>query len=87
MQQAEIQQKGQEIQRKAAKDQVDAQLKAQQLQVERERIMQQAQTDAMRIQAQKEQAAARNEHDHDLERTRLGVQTAIEQARLRKGQQ
>jgi hypothetical protein len=87
MQQAEIQQKGQEIQRKAAKDQVDAQLKGQQLQIERERIQQQAQTDAMRIAAQTQQAQTRNEHDHDLERTRLGVQTAIEQARLRKSQQ
>jgi hypothetical protein len=87
MQQQELQIKGQEIQRKAAKDQVDAQMKAQQLQIERERIQQQAQTDAMRIQAQTEQAQARNLHDHDLERTRLGVQTAIEQARLQKGQQ
>ena len=86
MQQAEIQQKGQEIQRKAAKDQVDAQIKGQQLQIERERIQQQAQTDAMRIEAQTEQARIRSENDHDLERTRLGVQTAIEQARLRKGQ-
>jgi hypothetical protein len=87
MQQAELQIKGQEIQRKAAKDQTDAQLKGQQLQIERERIQQQAQTDAMRIQAQTEQAQLRNEHDNDMERTRLGVQTAIEQARLRKGQQ
>lgn len=87
MQQAEIQIKGQEIQRKAAKDQIDAQMKGQQLQLERERIQQQAQTDAMRIQAQTQQAQLRNEHDHDLERTRLGVQTAIEQAKLRKGQQ
>ena len=87
MQQAELQIKGQEIQRKSAKDQVDAQMKGQQLQIERERIQQQAQTDAMRIQAQTQQAQSRNEHDHDLERTRLGVQTAIEQARLRKGQQ
>jgi len=87
MQQQELQIKGQEIQRKTAKDQVDAQMKAQQLQIERERIQQQAQTDAMRIQAQTEQAQSRNLHDHDLERTRLGVQTAIEQARLQKGQQ
>ena len=62
-------------------------MKGQQLQIEQQRIQQQAQTDAMRIQAQTEQATARNEHDHDLERTRLGVQTALEQARLRKGQQ
>jgi hypothetical protein len=87
MQQAELQIKGQEVQRKAAKDQTDAQIKGQQLQIERERIQQQAQTDAMRIQAQTEQAQLRNEHDNDMERTRLGVQTAIEQARLRKGQQ
>jgi hypothetical protein len=87
MQQAELQIKGQEVQRKATKDQTDAQLKVQQIQIERERIQQQAQTDAMRIQAQTQQAQARNEHDHELERTRLGVQTAIEQARLRKGQQ
>ena len=87
MQQQELQIKQQEIQRKAAKDQVDAQMKGQQLQIEQQRIQQQAQTDAMRIQAQTQQATARNEHAHDLERTRLGVQTAIEQARLRKGQQ
>jgi hypothetical protein len=87
LQQAELQQKGQEIQRKSAKDQADVQMKGQQLQIERERIQQQAQTDAMRIQAQTEQAQARNVHDQGLERTRLGVQTAIEQARLRKGQQ
>jgi hypothetical protein len=87
MQQQELQIKGQEIQRKAAKDQIDAQMKGQQLQIEQQRIQQQAQTDAMRIQAQNEQARLRNEHDHDLERTRLGVQTAIEQAKLRKGQQ
>jgi hypothetical protein len=87
MQQAELQQKGQEIQRKAQKDQTDAQLKMQQLQIERERIQQQAQTDAMRIQAQQQQAQERNSHDHELERTRLGVQAAIENARLRKGQQ
>ena len=87
MQQAELQIKGQEVQRKATKDQTDAQLKGQQIQIERERIQQQAQTDAMRIQAQAQQAQARNEHDHDLERTRLGVQAAIEQARLQKGQQ
>jgi hypothetical protein len=87
MQQAELQIKGQEVQRKAAKDQTDAQIKGQQLQIEKERIQQQAQTDAMRIQAQTEQAQLRNEHDNDMERTRLGVQTAIEQARLRKGQQ
>jgi hypothetical protein len=87
MQQAELQIKGQEVQRKAGKDQTDAQLKMQQLQIERERIQQQAQTDAMRIQAQAEQAQARNVHDQNLERTRLGVQTAIEQARLQKGQE
>jgi hypothetical protein len=81
MQQAELQIKGQEVQRKAGKDQTDAQLKMQQLQIERERIQQQAQTDAMRIQAQAEQAQARNLHDENLERTRLSVQTAIEQSR------
>jgi hypothetical protein len=87
MQQAELQIKGQEVQRKAGKDQTDAQLKMQQLQIERERIQQQAQTDAMRIQAQQQQAQERNAHDHELERTRLSVQTAIEQARLQKGKE
>jgi hypothetical protein len=87
MQQAELQIKGQEVQRKAAKDQVDAQIRGQQLQIEQQRIQQQAQTDAMRIEAQTEQARIRSDNDNDLERTRLGVQTAIEQARLRKGQQ
>jgi hypothetical protein len=43
MQQQELQIKAQEQQRKAAKDQVDAQLKMKQLEIEQERIVSQAQ--------------------------------------------
>jgi hypothetical protein len=49
MQQQELQLKGQELQRKAAKDQTDAVLKAQQLQIERDRIAAQQETDAKRL--------------------------------------
>lgn len=51
LQQQELQIKAQDIQRKAQKDQVDAQLKMQQQQIERERIGVQAHMDEKRIQA------------------------------------
>ena len=59
LQQAELQLKGQDLQRKAAKDQSDAALKAAQLQVERDRIEAQQETEgvklAMKMQADKQQ--------------------------------
>jgi hypothetical protein len=51
MQQAELQIKGQEAQRKAQKDATDAQLKQSQQQIERERIMTQKEIDMARLQA------------------------------------
>lgn len=51
IQQAELQIKGQEAQRKAQKDATDAQLKQSQQQIERERIMTQKEIDMARIQA------------------------------------
>ena len=51
MQQAELQIKGQEAQRKVQKDATDAQLKQSQQQIERERIMTQKEIDMARIQA------------------------------------
>ncbi len=51
MQQAELQLKGQEAQRKAQKDMTDAQLKQSQQQIERERIMTQKEIDMARLQA------------------------------------
>jgi len=60
IQQAELQIKGQEAQRKAQKDATDAQLKQSQQQIERERIMTQKEIDMARIQAtvQKDQMEA-----------------------------
>jgi hypothetical protein len=51
IQQAELQIKGQEAQRKAQKDATDAQLKQSQQQIERERIMTPKEIDMARIQA------------------------------------
>ena len=51
MQQAELQLKGQEVQRKQQKDATDAQLKQSQQQIERERIMTQKDIDMARLQA------------------------------------
>ena len=51
MQQAELQIKGQEAQRKAQKDMTDVQLKQSQQQIERERIMTQKEIDMARLQA------------------------------------
>ena len=51
MQQAELQLKGQEVQRKTQKDATDAQLKQSQQQIERERIMTQKDIDMARLQA------------------------------------
>ena len=76
MQQQELAIKGQEVQRKAQKDQVDAQLKAAQLALEKERIETQAEIEGNKLGAkiakEKEELESRLEADG----TRLGVEIA-----------
>ena len=76
MQQQELAIKGQEVQRKAQKDQIDAQLKAAQLALEKERIETQAEIEGNKLGAkiakEKEELESRLEADG----TRLGVEIA-----------
>ena len=76
LQQQELQIKAQDIQRKAAKDQIDAQLKASQQQIERDRIMAQAgmeqqklaakiRADDLEMEAAGMKFAAERQHDRD----------------------
>jgi len=92
MQQQELQQKAQELQRKAQKDQTDAQIKSQQiqsnaqlqaqkLQLEREKMELQAQLEQMKIQNTAEKDAMDHRHRMELEKTRMAVQVATQEAR------
>ena len=68
MQMQELQLKGQDLQRKATKDQTDAQLKAAQLELEKQRIS-----------SQERQAQAQIAAKNDLEGTKLGIEIAKEE--------
>jgi hypothetical protein len=83
LQQADQQLKGQDIQRKAAKDQADTQAKMAQIQVEKDRIASQQQTEAMRIQADIQKSAQDNASKQQLEQLRLGVEVAKTEAQIR----
>ena len=95
LQQQELQIKGQDLQRKVAKDQSDAMLKQQQLQVERERIEAQqeskgaelairAQSERNQREAQQEQQGFSSAADMHRHRTQLDHQAELE--RLRQAQ-
>jgi hypothetical protein len=71
MQQAELQLKGQEVQRKTQKDAADVQLKQSQQQIERERIMTQKEIDMARLQADMEKNKMSLEADTDTEKRRM----------------
>ena len=71
MQQAELQIKGQEAQRKVQKDATDAQLKQSQQQIERERIMTQKEIDMARIQATVQKDQMELAQDAQSEKNRL----------------
>jgi Holliday junction resolvase RusA-like endonuclease len=68
MQMQELQLKGQDLQRKATKDQTDAQLKAAQLELEKQRIS-----------SQERQAQAQIAAKNELEGTRIGIEIAKEE--------
>ena len=95
LQQRELQIKGQDLQRKVAKDRSDAMLKQQQLQVERERIEAQqeskgaelavrAQSERAQREAQQEQQGFSSAADMHRHRTQLDHQAELE--RLRQAQ-
>jgi hypothetical protein len=71
IQQAELQIKGQEAQRKAQKDATDAQLKQSQQQIERERIMTQKEIDMARLQATIQKDRMELAQDAQSEKNRL----------------
>ena len=91
LQQAELQLKGQDLQRKAAKDQSDAALKAAQLQVERDRIDAQQETEgvklAMKMQADMQQQDKTQEQagfstGMDLQKHQMMLENQREVARI-----
>ncbi|CAB4134623.1 hypothetical protein UFOVP274_5 [uncultured Caudovirales phage] len=78
MQQQDLQIRAQEVQRKAAKDQTDAQAKMAQLQNDRMRIEADLERNRQQIEAQKGIAESRNKHDSSMEQLRMAVQVAKE---------
>ena len=85
LQQAELQVKQQDSQRKAQKDAADSQAKMAQIETERMRIQQQAQSEQLKINAEAERHAIETQEKMALEKLRLGVDVAKENARLSKG--
>ena len=85
LQQAEVQIKQQDAQRKAQKDAADSQAKMAQIETERMRIQQQAQSEQLKINAEAERHAIETQEKMALEKLRLGVDVAKENARLSKG--
>jgi hypothetical protein len=84
LQQAELQVKQQDAQRKMQKDATDAQAKTAQIETERMRIQQQAQLEQMKIQAEAERHAIESQEKMALEKLRMGVDVAKEDARINK---
>ena len=85
LQQQELQLKQQAQQAKTQKDQADIQAKMAQVQVERERIQAQQETEKLRIAADLQKSQANASTEMDRERLRLGVQTAIKDSEINKG--
>ena len=81
----ELQLKQQAQQAKTQKDQADIQARMAQVQVERERIQAQQETEKLRIAADLQKSQANASREMDKERLRLGVQTAIKDAEMNKG--
>ena len=83
LQQAELQVKQQDAQRKMQKDATDAQAKTAQIETERMRIQQQAQLEQIKIQADAERHAIESQEKMALEKLRMGVDVAKEDARIK----
>jgi hypothetical protein len=82
MQQAELQLKAGELERKKAKDAVDAQLKQEQLRIEAERVGAQSQIEAIRIGVKAEQDKRSSEEQQQTEGIRIGADTSIKERQL-----
>lgn len=80
MQQAELQIKQTEVQRKAAKDRIDAQIKTQQLALEKERIDNQAQIESMRIASK----VTEDQKELDAKQTEAGIRMGLEAEKNRQ---
>ena len=85
LQQQELQLKQQAQQAKTQKDQADIQARMAQVQVERERIQAQQETEKLRIAADLQKSQANASREMDRERLGLGVQTAIKDSEMNKG--
>lgn len=76
MQQQELALKGQEVQRKALKDQTDAQLKSRQLDIEESRIASNEEIEGTRLGVKMAKDKDAQEFTEELEGTRLGIEMA-----------
>ena len=85
LQQAELQIKQQDAQRKAQKDASDTQATMAKIETERMRIQQQAQSEQQKMDAEAQRHAIETQEKLQLEKLRLGVEVAKENARINKG--
>jgi hypothetical protein len=85
LQQQEVQIKQADLQRKQQKDAADSQAKMAQIQVEQQRIEAQTQSQSMKMQAEAERHAIETQEKLEMEKLRLGVDVAKENARINKG--
>jgi len=82
LQKADIQNKQQDTQRKAAKDQADTQAKMAQLDLDRMRLEQQGQLAQMKLHAEAESHALEDQQQMTLEKMRASLDAAKEKSRL-----
>lgn len=85
MQQQELAIKGQEVQRKAQKDQVDAQLKSRQLDIEEYRIASNEEMEGVKAGIKMAKDKDQQEFTEELEGTRLGIEIAKSKDKPTKG--
>jgi hypothetical protein len=82
MQQAELQLKAGELERKKQKDATDAQLKEQQLQIEKERIQSQEQIEGVRIGLKAEQEKRNTDAKQQAEGIKIGAEVSLKQQQM-----
>lgn len=82
MQQAELQLKAGELERKKQKDATDAQLKEQQLQIEKERIQSQEQIEGVRIGLKAEQEKRNTDAKQQTDGIKIGADVSLKQQQM-----
>ena len=87
MQQQELALKGQEVQRKAQKDQIDAQLKSRQLDIEELRIASNEEIEGTKLGVKMAKEKDQQEFTEELEGTKLGIEIAKSKDKPTKGNQ